>query len=309
MDQPSGFAVSPPMGQHHIATMTRIAMLGALWALLCGLVALAPAGPAEAAVMEPLDHAVCRLIEHAAGANHLPVGFLTRVIWRESSFRVGVVSPAGAQGIAQFMPATAQERGLADPFDPEQAIPKAAHLLAELRRRFGSLGMAAAAYNAGPARVAGWLEGTGALPAVTRSYMRFVTQEGAEDVAVSGSSTPPPAQAALSASPQTCLAVTAELRRGHGGGEDVGFAPLAPWGVQLAGNFSKAMAMTAFERERQRYGAVIGQLRPMVIGRLLRSRGTRRFYQIRLPAASRSAADALCHRIQSAGGACVVLHS
>src|SRR6266700_4360718 len=123
-----------------------IAVLGCLWATASGAAVPPPA-------MEPLDHAVCRLIEGAARANRLPVGFVTRIIWRESSFRARVVSPAGAQGIAQFMPQTAQERGLADPFDPEQAIPKAARLLADLRRQFGSLAIAAAAYNAGPARV------------------------------------------------------------------------------------------------------------------------------------------------------------
>ena len=130
--------------------------------------------------MEPLDQTVCRLIERAAGANRLPVEFLTRLIWRESSFRPGAVSPAGARGIAQFMPGTAQERGLADPFDPEQAIPKAAHLLADLRRRFGNLGVAAAAYNAGPARVSDWLQRPGGLPAETRAYVRFVTRSAVE---------------------------------------------------------------------------------------------------------------------------------
>ena len=55
---------------------------------------------------------------------------MTRLIWAESRFRVHAVSPKGAQGIAQFMPATAAERGLADPFDPEQAVPKAARLVA-----------------------------------------------------------------------------------------------------------------------------------------------------------------------------------
>ncbi len=98
---------------------------------LFALVWLCAAGGAAAmaaprAALEPLDHAICRLIERSASAAHLPVPFLTRVIWRESSFRAGAVSPVGAQGIAQFMPTTAQERGLADPFDPEQAIPKAA---------------------------------------------------------------------------------------------------------------------------------------------------------------------------------------
>src|SRR5207248_2765947 len=87
-----------------------------------------------------LDQAVCRTIERSAQAAHLPVEFVTRVIWRESSFRPGVVSRAGAEGIAQFMPSTAASRGLADPFDPEQAIPKAARFLAERRQRCGGVG-------------------------------------------------------------------------------------------------------------------------------------------------------------------------
>ena len=147
-----------------------------LWLLATGTAG----APARAQGMEPLDHTVCRLIERAAGANRLPVEFLTRLIWRESSFRPGAISPAGARGIAQFMPGTVQERGLADPFDPEQAIPKAAHLLADLRRRFGNLGVAAAAYNAGPARVSLWLQGQSGLPAETRAYVRFVTRSAVE---------------------------------------------------------------------------------------------------------------------------------
>lgn len=264
-----------------------------LAAILLVLAALTPAAAAPAA-LEPVDHAVCRLIEGAARANSLPVGFMTRVIWRESSFRAGVVSPKGAQGIAQFMPGTAQERGLSDPFDPQQAIPKAARLLADLRQRFGNLEAAAAAYNAGPARVEGWLGGKAGLPAETRAYVRFVT------VSDEPSGT----------ADESCLAVTAELRRDGGGlGALAGFAPLAPWGVQLAGNFSKTRALAAFERSAQRYAAVIGGERPMVIGRRLRSRGTRPFYEVRLPEPTRAAADAMCGRIRAVGGACVALRS
>ena len=275
------------------------------WRCIFGLFALFAAMPSAKAqpALEPLDQAVCRLIERAARADRLPVAFLTRVIWRESSFRAGVVSPAGALGIAQFMPGTAAERGLADPFDPEQAIPKAANLLAALQRRFGTLAAAAAAYNAGPARVESWLSGQGNLPAVTRSYIRFVT---ADDESEAAALDPAPAGT-------SCLAVTAELRRDRGVGLDVddgpGFAPLAPWGVQLAGNFSKALALAAFERAQHRLDRVLGDMQPMVIGRLLRSRGTRRFYQVRLPAASRAEADALCRRIHAAGGACLALRS
>jgi len=265
--------------------------------------------------MEPLDSTVCRLIETSAHANRLPVPFLTRVIWRESSFRAGAVSPAGAQGIAQFMPGTAQERGLHNPFDPEEAIPKAAHLLSDLRKQFGSLGNAAAAYNAGPARVASWLQGQGDLPAVTYAYMHFVTEEDE----------PAPAKGAPKDAPQStiaageseamapllvgssCLAIVGELRRD--GDDGTYFAPLAPWGVQLAGNFSKSLALASFERARSRYARVVGDAIPMIIGRVLRSRGTRRFYQVRLPAQSRQAADALCARIRGVGGNCVTIRS
>ncbi|MFD0936816.1 lytic transglycosylase domain-containing protein, partial [Methylobacterium trifolii] len=136
------------------------------WALLATLLLATPAAalPSEGAT-ETVEQALCRLIDGSAKARGLPIPFLTRLIWRESSFRVGVVSPAGAQGVAQFMPGTARERGLTDPFDPEQAIPHAAHLLADLKRQFGNLGLAAAAYNGGATRVTNWLAGSGGLPA------------------------------------------------------------------------------------------------------------------------------------------------
>jgi hypothetical protein len=273
-----------------------------LLSMMPGQAAAAPMQPA----IEPVDQAVCRLIESAARDHHLPVGYMTRIIWRESSFRSHAVSPAGAEGIAQFMPGTAQARGLADPFDPEQAIPKAAALLAELRRRFGNLGAAAAAYNAGPGRVAGWLHGDGALPAETRTYVRLVTARPAEAWAAPGAAESEPGDG------ESCLAVAAELRRDRGrdGDDGDGFAPFAPWGVQLSGNFSKTLALASFERAKQRYAAAIGdEARPMIIGRLLRSRGTRRFYQVRLPAASRQVAEALCGRIQKVGGSCVAMRS
>jgi hypothetical protein len=284
----------------------------ARWTVIVGVLCGGAALPCHAApgVMESLDQAVCRTIERSAQAAHLPVDFVTRVIWRESSFRPGVVSRAGAEGIAQFMPTTAQARGLADPFDPEQAIPKAARLLADLRQRFGNLGIAAAAYNAGEGRVAQWLHGQGGLPAETRRYVRFVTGRNPDEWIASGSTNAGAATPGDEpAEPQSCLVVTAELRRGGGSGGVVAAELWAPWGVQLAGNFSKSLALAAFDRARSRYVGVIGDTRPMIIGRLLRSRGTRPFYQVRLPAASRTVAEQLCGRIQSIGGACVAMPS
>ena len=102
------------------------------------------------------------------------------MIWQESRFQsdaVGPVTRSGqrAQGIAQFMPGTASERRLLDPFDPVQALPKSAEFLSELRDQFGNLGLAAAAYNAGPRRVQEWLAGTGCMPQETRNYVVAIT--------------------------------------------------------------------------------------------------------------------------------------
>ncbi|MBM6596151.1 lytic transglycosylase domain-containing protein [Microvirga pudoricolor] len=257
---------------------------------------------------ETVEQALCRLIEGSARRHAIPADFMTRLIWRESSFRTGVVSPAGAQGIAQFMPGTAQERQLADPFDPEQAIPKAAEFIAELRVRFGNLGLAAAAYNGGPARVASWLAGRGGLPGETRNYVGAVTGRSAEDWAADAKDAGAPAPPPLAATETTCLQIVALLRR-PGADEGPGEAPFAPWGVQLAGNFSKARALTAFGRASARYASVLGEVRPMVIGTRLRSRGTRTFYRVRVPAESRNAANQLCQKIRLVGGACVALPS
>jgi hypothetical protein len=79
---------------------------------------------------------------------------LAAQLMAESNFNPLAVSPAGAQGIAQFMPATAAAYGLSDPFDAAQAIDAQAHLMSDLLGQFGSVPLALAAYNAGPAPVA-----------------------------------------------------------------------------------------------------------------------------------------------------------
>jgi hypothetical protein len=118
---------------------------------------------------------ICSALAAAAAQNDLPADFLARLIWRESRFDPAAVSPAGAQGVAQFMPATANWRGLSNPFDPLDAIAQSARLLRDLRREFGNLGLAVAAYNAGSGRVRDWLAGRRALPAETAAYVRVVT--------------------------------------------------------------------------------------------------------------------------------------
>ncbi len=282
-----------------------IVLVVTLWLAL-----LEPAAPATA--QEPpssgIDAALCRLIDAAATGHGVPPGFLTRLIFQESSFRSGVTSPAGAQGVAQFMPGTARERGLADPFDPEQAIPKAAQLLADLKTRFGNWGLAAAAYNGGPARVASWFSGRGGLPFETETYVLAITGAAAEDWADDARSGAATRSAGPDASAE-CAVTVAAIRSGRAPLPAVAEAAFAPWGVQLAGNFVKARALSAFQRSAGRYRAILGEARPMVIGTRLRSRGTRAFYRVRLPAQTRAEATALCGRIRERGGACAVLKS
>ena len=84
------------------------------------------------------------------------------------------------------MPDTARERGLLDPFNPIQALPKAAEFLADLRSQFGNIGLAAAAYNAGPRRVREWLAGNGGMPAETLNYVLATTGRRLEDWTATG---------------------------------------------------------------------------------------------------------------------------
>ena len=262
-------------------------------------------GPAHADAGAESDNAVatlCGIVEASARAEGLPPDFFTKLIWRESSFRSTAVSPAGAQGVAQFMPGTANERGLVDPFDPAAAIPASARFLNELKLRFGNLGLAAAAYNGGPTAVAHWLAKKGSLPFETEDYVLAVTGHTADE----WRSDKPPAEPAPDKS-SSCLSLVATLRVTAPSSVVSGW--FAPWGVQIAASFSKGSALRAFARARHDYASVIGDMNPFVLGSVLRSRGWRPFYRVRLPAQTGGEARRLCARIQAVGGACAVLRS
>ena len=94
------------------------------------------------------------LLRSAARWNVSP-GLLAAQLMAESGFNPNAVSPAGALGIAQFMPSTGRSYGLRDPFDPVASIDAQAHLMSDLLRQFHSVPLALAAYNAGSGAVAG----------------------------------------------------------------------------------------------------------------------------------------------------------
>jgi hypothetical protein len=301
----------------------RLAVALALMALLASGFAGAAAQPpgAAASVQAPEDAAgpaqtsTCDLVETSAAAYGLPVGYFTRLIWRESSFRVGVVSPVGAQGIAQFMPGTAAERGLLDPFDPRQAIPASAMLLTSLARRFGNLGLAAAAYNAGPRRVEEWLAGTGGMPRETRDYVAVVTGRTVEDwrsLRAAGAEARTGAEQEgrkQEDAPTTCLEVLAALDAPAPTAValQVPQAEWQPWGVQVAGNFSQAKALASFRRLQERHPGVLGKREPLIVRQRNLSLGTREMVHVRLPAPTREAANDLCGQLRAEGAPCIVL--
>lgn len=94
-----------------------------------------------------------QFLERAGARWNVSAALLAAQLMAESGFDPTAVSPAGAQGIAQFMPGTAASYGLANPFDPEEAIDAQAHLMSDLIAQFGDPQLALAAYNAGPGAV------------------------------------------------------------------------------------------------------------------------------------------------------------
>ncbi|MCP4381623.1 MAG: lytic transglycosylase domain-containing protein [Hyphomicrobiales bacterium] len=269
-----------------------------------------PTGVEKPDVDQPVDdtpQTICGLIETAAATHKLPVGFFTRLIWQESRFRPDAVSPKGAQGIAQFMPGTAALRGLSDPFDPIEAIPASAHYLRDLADRFGNVGLAAAAYNAGENRVERWLGGSGWLPLETRDFVLRITGRTAAEW---NETAPDVDRETDDEEQEDCLTLAALLAKPGAGSAIVSRidkAGWAPWGAQVSGNFSLDRATASYARLRDRYATIIGDVAPMVIRDINRSRGRAPFFHLRVPAATRDEAAEMCKRLKAAGGACVVL--
>jgi hypothetical protein len=262
--------------------------------------------PAQSAANQPPSgDDICRAIEQDAAENGLPVEFFARVIWQESRFNAQAISPKGAEGIAQFMPATAGFRGLADPFDPIAALREAASYLGDLRKQFGNLGLAAAGYNAGPGRVNAWLNRKGGLPDETRNYVAIITGWTADDWA-----SPSPPKAADTTIPQgipctrlanLILAKPQEAQR---------IAAYVPkWGAQLTASLSERGAWAVYRTLQKRYGALIGDREPIVLRGRIPGMGSVARYIIRIADDNRAALDKLCSKLVGAGGACVVLRN
>jgi len=247
---------------------------------------------------------ICHLIEIQADLHQLPRDFFARLIWKESRFNPNAESPVGAEGIAQFMPGTARMRGLANSFDVEQALPASAKYLGELKRGFGNLGLAAAAYNAGENRVTRWLSSGGFLPLETEDYVLDIMGEPADNFSTAGyQGTIHPLDPKLDfrkACRNLPVIMSATI--------PMASINVKPWGIQVAGNFRRAAAVRQWQRAKGRFPALLSSYEP-VVSRMRTPLGRRGVYAVRIGADSRKEADDICRKLRGAGGACIVLRN
>jgi hypothetical protein len=245
---------------------------------------------------------ICTIIEREADRNAIPRDFFARLIFKESRFDPGAVSPAGAEGIAQFMPGTAALRGLDDSFDIDQALPASAKYLGELKTGFGNLGLAAAAYNAGEGRVTRWLSSGGFLPLETENYVLDIMGEPADvfiDANYAGTVQPLHPKLKFGEACRKLPVTMSEVVA-------MSTVHIKPWGVQVAGNIRRAIAIRQWQRVRARFPALLAGHEPAV-SRVRSPVARRGVYAVRIGAESRKEADGICSKLRQAGGFCVVL--
>lgn len=247
---------------------------------------------------------ICYLIEVHAYLNGLPPPFLARLIWKESRFDANAVSPAGAEGIAQFMPGTAAMRGLKDSFDIERAIPASAVYLGEMKNGFGNLGLAAAAYNSGENRVSRWLSAGGFLPIETENYVLDIMGEPAEKFAepsYAGTVQPLDPKDSFARACRRLPAIATEV---------VAMASVhtKPWGVQVSGSFRRSAAVRRWSLVQSRFGSLFAG-HEAAVSRVRSPRGRSGIYVVRVGMDDRAEANRVCQKLRASGGACIVMRN
>ncbi len=282
--------------------MRRVALALPLLAALFGVEAARADPPGKG--QPPPIHRICDLIRVEADRNGLPRDFFARLIWKESRFDADAVSPAGAEGIAQFMPGTAKMRGLDDSFDIAKAIPASASYLAEMRKGFGNLGLAAAAYNSGENRVTRWLASGGFLPLETENYVLDIMGEPADsfaDRSHAGTIRPLDGKTDFDTACRRLPVIAAESVA-------MSTVTAKPWGIQVAGNFRRSAAIRQWQRVSGRMAKVVQDREP-VVSRIRSAQGRRGIYAVRIGADSRAEANDICAQLRRTGGSCVVMRN
>lgn len=251
------------------------------------------------------EHAAFDICQHVAQASRrhgLDPGFFARLLWQESRFDINALSPAGAEGIAQFMPGTAKLRGLKDSYNPAEAMERSAHYLAELTRRYGSLGMAAVAYNGGEGRADGFLRG-GGLATETINYVRIITGLNAEDWRDQ-----PPKAHNFRLDGDTpfmpaCLAMASARKLSPLGPPS---SRWKPWGVQIGFGVTPKEARARIDRLTGSCRSLLAREKVDFIPVPSRIRGRQPYVMGRIGRQSRKAAVTLCLQLSQSGCVCRV---
>jgi hypothetical protein len=200
------------------------------------------------------------------------------------------------------MPMTAGERLLRNPFDPQQALPKSAEFLRDLRIQFGNLGLAAAAYNAGPQRIRNWLAGKTSLPLETQSYVRIVTGRSAQewvhlDRSVLSVTIP---------KEMSCTESVAPVLKTQPSLNAVQPKSKSAWVVQLIGDSSESRALTMYRHLQKKHQALLGSYPPVVVRTTLRAADAPIWSRVRVDAEDRRSAEMLCSSLRADGESCLV---
>lgn len=246
---------------------------------------------------------VCGAITAYSRHWKLPDGYFARLIWQESRFDPTALSPAGAQGIAQFMPSTGRLRGLVNPFDPAEALARSAEYLRFLELKFGNLGLAAAAYNGGEGRIGRYMAKGGTLPAETRNYVMIVTGHSVDQwlagVVSEVDYTLDEGTDFLAACIEMARSVRSPSLTTHP-------AEWQPWGVLIAQNASADLARSRFAAAQAQFSSLLGSERLMLISVRNPSFGNRMRFSAMLGRQTQQEADVLCKRLRALGGNCIV---
>ncbi|MET3900124.1 hypothetical protein ABIB57_004087 [Devosia sp. UYZn731] len=246
---------------------------------------------------------VCEAIATFAKRYELPEAFFARLIWQESRFDPAAISPAGAQGIAQFMAGTAKLRRLDNAFDPAPALAKSAEYLRELEVKYGNLGLAAAAYNAGEGRITRVVTAGSGVPFETRDYVSIITGRpidywlGAAPEAIDYALRPE----------RSFIAACVEMAKATPMPQ---FLPdpaaWQPWGILIAQNFGRDLVLRRFTRAQDSYAAVLGPEKLMLISVRNSNFGPRTRYSAMVGRPTRKEAQLLCDALLAIGGNCIV---
>lgn len=249
---------------------------------------------------------VCAAIDTAATEAGIDPHFLARLLWRESLFEPSARSPVGAQGIAQFMPGTAQMVGLDDPYNPAKAIHASAHYLRRLSDGFGNIGLAAVAYNGGENRAANFKAGRQQrLPFETQDYVIAITGHDA----LSWRDAPPATVDLRLAGETPFRDACMTLASARGGIRSFATPSRAwPWGVIVASHPQRAGADRQVAQLNRQLRPILGG-RPVEVLRKRMSGSGRTVYTAQVGYDSRSDAMAFCNRLKAVGGRCIVLRN